>query len=74
MSNIVKRKFKIEGMHCSSCSMLIDGELEELNGVKSSITSYAKQVCEIEIEEENVNVENITILIENLGYKVVPVN
>src|SRR5205085_6844385 len=34
--------FKISGMHCTSCAMNIDGEIEELEGVLSSSTHYAR--------------------------------
>ncbi|MET8326201.1 cation transporter [Streptomyces sp. NPDC005181] len=33
---------KIEGMHCSSCGLLIDDELEEVPGVRSSRTDVRK--------------------------------
>ena len=35
---------KIDGMHCTSCSLSIDGELEDLPGVISASTSYAKSI------------------------------
>ena len=38
-----KIKLQIQGMHCSSCAMNIDFDLEDLDGVKSAKTSYAKQ-------------------------------
>ena len=36
MSTVVKKKLKIEGMHCSSCAMSIDMDLEDLKGIKSA--------------------------------------
>ncbi|MDT9692988.1 cation transporter [Streptomyces sp. P9(2023)] len=30
----------IEGMHCTSCGLLIDDELEEVPGVRSASTSF----------------------------------
>lgn len=40
-----KKIYKIKGMHCASCAMLIEGELEDrkINGV----CSYAKQTVEV---------------------------
>lgn len=69
MTNLVKKKFKIDGMHCASCAMNIDFELEDLDGVKSSNTSYAKQENEIEFDENKLNLENIISQIEKTGYK-----
>lgn len=68
MGKIVKKKFQIEGMHCVGCAMNIDGDLEDnVKGVKSSKTNYAKQECEIAIEEE-VKIEQIIIQIKKTGY------
>ena len=33
---------KIVGMHCTSCAMNIDFELEDIKGVKEASTNYAK--------------------------------
>ncbi|MFG2298085.1 cation transporter [Streptomyces sp. NPDC048603] len=29
----------VEGMHCTGCGLLIDDELEELDGVRSAVTN-----------------------------------
>ncbi|MBI2443023.1 MAG: cation transporter [Candidatus Levybacteria bacterium] len=60
---------KITGMHCTSCAMNIDGDLEDyINGVKSAKTNYAKQECEVELEEE-VMIEQIITQIKETGYQ-----
>lgn len=69
MSNLVKKKFKIDGMHCASCAMSIDFDLEDLNGVKSSNTSYAKQESKIEYDENKLSLDDIISQIEKTGYK-----
>ena len=68
MSKIVKKKLKIEGMHCSSCAMNIDFDLEDL-GVKSTKTSYAKQECEVEFDEEKIKLPQILETVEKSGYQ-----
>ena len=66
---MIKKKFKITGMHCTSCAMSIDGDLEDfVQGVKSATTNYAKQECEVEFEE-TVKVEQIVAQIKKTGYK-----
>lgn len=61
--------FRIEGMHCTSCAMNIDGDLEDyVKGVKSAKTNYAKQECEVEFEE-GVAVEQIITQIKETGYQ-----
>ena len=69
MSKIVRKKFKISGMHCSSCAMIIDFDLEDI-GVKSSKTSYTKQETEVEFDEEKMELKQIINKIKEAGYKV----
>jgi copper chaperone CopZ len=65
-----KVKLKIEGMHCTSCAMNIDGDLEDLlDGVISSNTSYTKCVTEVAFDEKKVKIEDIIKTIEKTGYK-----
>ena len=69
MSKVVKKKLKIEGMHCSSCAMNIDFDLEDLEGVKSVKTSYAKQECEVEFDEDKINEQIVIQTIQKTGYQ-----
>lgn len=62
----MKKKLKIEGMHCTSCAMNIDFGLEDV-GVKSK-TSYAKQECEVEFDEGVITVDRIVETIKKTGY------
>lgn len=64
-------ELKIDGMHCTSCSMNVDGEMEELDGVKSSSTSYAKQKSVVKYDPKKVKVKQMEDVIKGLGYKVV---
>jgi copper chaperone CopZ len=66
--NIVKKKFIIDGMHCSSCAMNIDFDLEELEGIKSVNTSYAKSECVIEFDASKVSVPQIKVQVKKTGY------
>ena len=68
MSKIIKKKLKIEGMHCSSCAMTIDFDLEDM-GVKSSKTSYVKQETTVEFDEEKIKPREIIKQIKKTGYK-----
>lgn len=64
-----KVNLKISGMHCTSCAMTIDFDLEDLEGIKSVKTSYAKQVCEIEFDERELEIEGIIKTIDKTGYQ-----
>jgi copper chaperone CopZ len=69
MAKIIKVKIKIGGIHCTSCSILIDGDLEGLKGVVSAKTNYARGECEIEFDEQAVTLDKILATIKALGYK-----
>jgi P-type Cu+ transporter len=58
----------IRGMHCSSCAMNIDFDLEDLDGIKEAKTSYAKQKCEVEFDESLISQEGIIKQIKETGY------
>lgn len=70
---MAKKKFRIIGMHCTSCALLIDSDLEDVDGVVVSSTSYARQVTEVEFEEEKVTEERILEIIRKNGYEAKPV-
>lgn len=65
---MAKAKFKISGMHCTSCAMSIDLDLEDLAGVKSASTSYTKQLSEVEFDENRVAPGQIAEVIKKSGY------
>ncbi|KKR51345.1 MAG: Copper/silver-translocating P-type ATPase [Candidatus Curtissbacteria bacterium GW2011_GWA1_40_16] len=68
MSKIVKKKLKISGMHCTSCAMKIDMDLEDLEGIKEARTSFAKQESEVEFDQDKLDIQNVIAVIEKTGY------
>lgn len=59
-------KLNIFGMHCTSCAMNIDGELEDTEGVKESKTNYAKQQTEVTFDSKKVSVDKIISIIRKI--------
>jgi len=70
---MIKKKFKITDMHCSSCALTIDMDLEDLKGVKSSQTSYAKAQTEVEFDPGKLTKNDLIEVIKKAGYTVVDV-
>jgi len=62
-----KLTLKINGMHCTSCAMSIDGELEDTDGIKQSNTNYAKQKTEVTFDPEKITVDQIISIIKKLN-------
>ena len=71
---MTKKIFKISGMHCTSCAMNIDGELEDTDGIKESNTNYAKSQTEVEFDPEKISDKVITEIIRKVGYQANPIN
>lgn len=78
MLNLFKKKqpqgtelaLKIEGMHCTSCALTIDGALEDLEGIISAETSYAKGQIKVQYDPKKATKETIIQTIQEQGYSV----
>lgn len=66
---MIKKTLKLDGLHCSSCAMLIEGELEDI-GAKATC-SWAKQVVDVEYDESSLKDRDIKEAIDRAGYSVV---
>lgn len=63
----MKQILQLQGMHCTSCAMNIDGALEELPGVQEANTSYARSKLEVSFDPTQVSLEKIVSIIEAEG-------
>ena len=57
-------------MHCSSCALNIDGELEDVEGIFEASTSYAKATTKVRFDPKKVDKKKLVNAIEVAGYKV----
>ena len=62
-------RLKLEGMHCASCALLIEEELEELDGVDEAQASYPRQRALVRFDESRVEAPAILGTIAELGYR-----
>ena len=69
---MTEQKLKVSGMHCGSCAMSIDDELEGLEGVKGAKTSYRKQETKVSFDEKQIAIGAIVDVIAKLGYTATP--
>ena len=67
---MIKEKLSINGMHCASCALSIDEELEDLEGITEAKTSYRKQTTEVVFDETRTGIDKIHETIRALGYDV----
>lgn len=60
----------ISGMHCTSCALNIDFDLEDLPGIKSSRTNYPKSQTVVTFDETRIQLPQIVAQIQKTGYGV----
>ena len=68
MSQITSR-LATSGMHCSSCSMLIDMTLGDPAGVEDSKTDHATGVTVVTYDDSLVTADEIIGAIRSVGYE-----
>jgi len=65
---------KTDGMHCASCSMLIDMTVGDLAGVSSVKADFASGITHVEFDAAIVDVPRIVAAIAEAGYTAVPMS
>lgn len=69
-SNIKTTEYKISGMTCASCEAHVNHEVNKLNGIVNSKTSYENGNAIIEFDKTKTNELEIEKAINSTGYKV----
>ena len=65
-------RLSTSGMHCRSCSMLIDMTLGDLEGVSESSTDHVGGTTEVTFDPDVVTLEEIVSAIQGTGYDAEP--
>lgn len=68
----VTTRLNTSGMHCSSCSMLIDMTLSDLDGVVASKTDHATGVTDVTYDDETIGIDAVLVAIRAVGYEAEP--
>lgn len=61
-------KLTITDMHCTSCAITIDYELEGCEGVVNSDTNYARSETTVTYNPKIISLEKIISTIKKAGY------
>lgn len=67
MATVTKR-FTTTGMHCPSCSMLIQMDISDLAGVSSVSADHRTGMTEVTYDDSVANAEGIIEAIGKAGY------
>ncbi len=71
MTDVIVKKYKVDGMHCVSCAMLIENELEDKGLVDEAVCEYAKSELILRSQKE-LDTAQVAKTIEKLGYTITP--
>lgn len=66
---MIKHVIPIRDMHCTMCSMTIDGALEDLPGVLEANTSFVRAQTEVTYDPSTVSFETLLGAIRQAGYE-----
>lgn len=61
-------KLKTSGMHCASCSMLIQMTVSDLEGVESVTSDHVTGETDVTFDPNTVSTERIIQEIQKVGY------
>lgn len=68
---MTKIVLKVKGMHCASCSALIDKLVKKQPGVSSVKTNYGAEKTALEFDESKISLAKIDEFVNKLGYDVI---
>ncbi len=63
---MTKKKYKVKGMHCTACVLMIESDLEDV-GVKAKC-SFVKEILEVEFDPKKITEEKIKEAVMSSGY------
>lgn len=66
-----KKIFKVKGMHCPSCEMLVVDSLQESVGVVNAEASHKAGTVSVEFDESKIADDDLRNVIRKEGYEVV---
>jgi copper chaperone CopZ len=70
---MMKKTFRVDGMHCSNCPMEVESIEDDLPGIKQVSASYQKGRMVVEFDETKVSEAQIIAAVQKHGYQAFPV-
>ncbi len=66
----MKKTFKVKGMHCPSCEMLVKDSLEDEEGINNAELSHKKGTAMVDFDDSKIDENKIKSIIKDEGYEV----
>lgn len=67
--SITTHTFRVEGMHCGSCGLLIDDALEDLPGVQDTRTTVKDGRSVVRLDTTRCGPGDVIAAIAEVGYR-----
>ena len=68
MSDVATARLRTTGLHCQSCSMLVQMELEDVAGVASAVSDFRTGMTDVEYRPDEVTVDELITAVVRAGY------
>jgi len=62
------KTYKVKGMHCASCSSVIEKTFKKIEGVQSAEVNYGTEKAKVSFDPSKTNPHDLSKHIESLGY------
>ncbi len=66
--------YQVKGMHCASCSVIIEKTFRKVEGVREAQVNYGTETARLIFDDEKTHPDELTLLIKPLGYELVVEN
>jgi Cu2+-exporting ATPase/Cu+-exporting ATPase len=63
--------YKVKGMHCASCSAIIEKTFKKTEGVESAEVNYGTETAKVSFDESKISAEYLSEKIKPLGYSLI---
>src|SRR3989338_4020146 len=67
-NNMHTQTYKVKGMHCASCSSVIEKTFKKVTGVQSAEVNYGTEKAKVSFDPSKTNPHDLSKHIEPLGY------
>jgi len=65
---MIKRNYKVEGMHCASCAASVESMLGAQQGVDQARVNFADESVWVEYDDQVVSADNLKQWVQQIGY------
>ena len=73
MSEVATAHLTTTGMHCQSCSMLVQMELEDVAGVVAVTSDFRTGMTDVQYDPDQLTVDDLVAAVVRAGYGAEPV-